>query len=366
MKNRKNLLTALLSIVLVFSFVLPVSVAEASSTVYLPDDSSIIHSVVDSSSLASAMALNTPQGQVTPMVAADGYHTVGLKADGTVVAGGDNPYGQCDVGNWADITQVATGYGQTVGLKADGTVVAAGNNDYGQCNVANWTDIIQVAAGGYHTVGVKSNGTVINVGNNDYGQCNVANWTDIIQVAAGYGHTVGVKSNGTVVAVGLNDEGQCDVGNWMDIIKVAAGNSHTVGLNADGTVVAAGLEVEFAKWNLEGAALYLIISGTTGGEVTRPGEGTFPYYPGRVLNLVAKPEDGYRFVNWTGDVGTIASVNAAQTTIIMNDNYSIMANFEEKPPVSWALIGGIIAAVVVVGLAIFFVRRKRAAQTKRH
>jgi ATP-dependent Zn protease len=84
-----------------------------------------------------------------------------------------------------------------------------------------------------------------------------------------------------------------------------------------------------------------------------------------MLNLVAKPEDGYRFVNWTGDVGTIANVNAAQTTITMNDNYSITVNFEEKPPVSWALIGGIIAAVVVVGLAIFFVRRRRAAQVKR-
>jgi hypothetical protein len=42
----------------------------------------------------------------------------------------------------------------------------------------------------------------------------------------------------------------------------------------------------------------------------------------------------------------------------MNDNYSITANFEEKPPVNWALIGGIIAAVVAVGLAIFFMRRK--------
>jgi len=83
-----------------------------------------------------------------------------------------------------------------------------------------------------------------------------------------------------------------------------------------------------------------------------------------MLSLEAKPEDGYRFVSWTGDLGNIANVNAAQTTITINDNYSITANFEEKPPVNWALLGGIIA-VVIVGLAIFFVRRKRAAQTKR-
>jgi alpha-tubulin suppressor-like RCC1 family protein len=224
-----------------------------------------------------------------------------------------------------------------VGVRADGTVVAVGHPDYGQCNVSGWTDIKQVPPGEYyHTM------------------------------AAGYGHTVGVKSDGTVVAVGYNDDGQCEVGDWTDITQIATGSYHTVGVKSDGTLVATGLEVGLAKWNLGSAALYLIIPSAIGGEVTRPGEDTFPYYPGRVLNLVAKPDDGYRFVNWTGDVGTIANVNAAQTTITMNDNYSIMANFEEKPPVSWALIGGIIAAVVVVGLVIFFVRRRRDVQKKEH
>ncbi|MCK4843449.1 MAG: chromosome condensation regulator, partial [Dehalococcoidia bacterium] len=37
-------------------------------------------------------------------VAADGDHTVGVKSDGTVVAVGDNYYGQCDVGGWTNIT----------------------------------------------------------------------------------------------------------------------------------------------------------------------------------------------------------------------------------------------------------------------
>lgn len=30
-------------------------------------------------------------------------HCVALKHDGTVVAMGDNEYGQCDVSNWTDI-----------------------------------------------------------------------------------------------------------------------------------------------------------------------------------------------------------------------------------------------------------------------
>jgi len=152
---------------------------------------------------------------VQPQVEAGGYHTVGLKSDGTVVAVGYNYGGQCNVSGWTGITQVAAGVNHTVGLKADGTVVAVGSNDWGQCNVASWTGITQVAAGGYHTVGLKADGTVVAVGDNPYGQCNVEGWTGIIQVAAGWFHTIGLESDRTVVAVGLNDYGQCNVEDWL-------------------------------------------------------------------------------------------------------------------------------------------------------
>jgi uncharacterized repeat protein (TIGR02543 family) len=72
----------------------------------------------------------------------------------------------------------------------------------------------------------------------------------------------------------------------------------------------------------------LTISSTAGGSVTAPGEGTFIRSAGTVVNLAATPAGGYAFVNWTGDAGTIANVNAAYTTITMNGNYSITANFE--------------------------------------
>ncbi|HUW46896.1 MAG TPA: GLUG motif-containing protein [Dehalococcoidia bacterium] len=71
----------------------------------------------------------------------------------------------------------------------------------------------------------------------------------------------------------------------------------------------------------------LTISSTEGGEVTTPGEGTFAYDEGTVGNLVAEADEGYRFVSWTGDVDTIADVNAAATNITMNGHYSITANF---------------------------------------
>ena len=74
----------------------------------------------------------------------------------------------------------------------------------------------------------------------------------------------------------------------------------------------------------------LTISSTTGGNVTTPGEGTFTYNEGTVVNLVVEAEIGernYKFVEWTGDVSTITDVSATATTITVNGNYYITANF---------------------------------------
>ena len=173
-------------------------------------------------------------------VSAGYWHMVGLKSDGTVASVGDNGSGQRYVSDWANIIAVSAGEQHTVGLKADGTVVAAGDNFYGQCDVSNWADIVAVSAGEQHTVGLKDDGTVVAIGNNANDQCDVSDWTDIIAVSAGTLNTVGLKSNGTVVAVGDNVYGQCNVSDWADIIAVSAGTLNTVGLKSDGTVVAVG------------------------------------------------------------------------------------------------------------------------------
>ena len=118
--------------------------------------------------IAGMVGCGQPELEYASMVAAGGYRTVGLRADGTVVAVGWDDYGQCDAGNWTDIVQVAVGDGHTVGLKSDGTVVTTTvsepSYDYGQCDVGDWTAIDRVAAGRYHTVGLKSDGTVIAAG----------------------------------------------------------------------------------------------------------------------------------------------------------------------------------------------------------
>ena len=84
-------------------------------------------------------------------------------------------------------------------------------------------------------------------------------------------------------------------------------------------------------------AITLTVSSTAGGNVTTPGEGTFPYDAGTVVNLVATPDAGYLFVSWTGNVDTIANVTAATTDITMSRNYSVTANFAAISPVQYDL-----------------------------
>ena len=219
---------------------------------------------------------------VRETVGAGDSHTVGLKADGTVVAVGYNNHHQCEVDDWQDIVAVSAGGWHTVGLKSDGTVVAVGEKNDRQCDVSSWENIVAVSAGGYHTVGLKSDGTVVAAGDNRDGQCDVSDWKNIVAISAGDWQTVGLKSDGTVVAVGNNKYGKCDVSDWKnikavsaghylavglksdganvvvdypnvyvddwhDIVAVSAGDLHAVGLKSDGTVVAASYKNEYGQ-----------------------------------------------------------------------------------------------------------------------
>lgn len=108
---------------------------------------------------------------------------------------------------------VSAGDNHTVGLKADGTVVAVGKNEDGQCNVSDWTDIVSIAAGYDVTIGLKSDGTVVKTGR----KSDVDDWTDIVAITTGYYHTVGLKADGTLVVTGSNKFGQfADIRSWAD------------------------------------------------------------------------------------------------------------------------------------------------------
>ena len=169
---------------------------------------------------------------------AGGFHTVGLKTDGTVVAAGNNESGQCDVSGWTDIIAISAGASHTVGLKADGTVVAVGDNSHEQCSVSGWTDIVAISAGDNITAGLKADGTVVITGHWLGRKKEVSEWTDIISISLGNEHITALKTDGTVIAAGENHSGQCDVGAWTGIDRIFAGSNQTVAIKTDGSIVA--------------------------------------------------------------------------------------------------------------------------------
>ena len=96
--------------------------------------------------------------------------------------------------------------------------------------------------------------------------------------------------------------------------------STTITINGDYSITASFQVIPAARYSLT-------VSSTEGGSVPAPGEGIFTYDAGTVVELVAEPDDGYGFTEWTGSVGAITDVRAASTTITMNAYCTITANF---------------------------------------
>ena len=106
-----------------------------------------------------------------------GSHSLGVRADGSVVAWGENLYGQCTVPAAAQsgVIAVAAGGCHSLALKADGSVVAWGDNATASApsRLQAQSGVIAVAAGGFHSLALKADGSVVAWGDNDYGQCTV-------------------------------------------------------------------------------------------------------------------------------------------------------------------------------------------------
>ena len=155
---------------------------------------------------------------------------VGLQADGTVKAIGNNEFGQCDTSSWRDVVEVAAGFGHTLGLKADGTVYGAGDNCDGQCYVQGWTDIVMIAAGASQSLGLKRDGTVVYTGWHTMDASQLDSWRDIVWVGADWSFC-GVDKNGNVFGTF-----EFDVSGFHDAVQVYEDANITYVLNAAGDV----------------------------------------------------------------------------------------------------------------------------------
>jgi exopolysaccharide biosynthesis protein len=183
-------------------------------------------------------------------IAAGGYQSLAIRAEGTVMAWGANDFLQSTVpGGLGNVIAVAAGTWHSLALRADGTVVVWGDNAFGQTALPSpLGDVVAVAAGGNHSLALKADGTVLAWGENTdadghFAGQSVVPWglSNVVAIGAGDYHSLALKSDGTVVAWGDNSQGQCDVpADLTNVIAVVGGGAHNLALQSDGVVIAWG------------------------------------------------------------------------------------------------------------------------------
>ncbi len=182
-------------------------------------------------------------------VAGGGWHSLALKADGSVIAWGGYTLGPSPnpTPPRKDFVAIAAGWLHSLGLTRDGNVIAWGGNDRGQSTVpaAIQGQVVAIAADGYHSLALTRDGSVVAWGANNQGQTNVpaAARSNVVAIAAGGSHSLALTADGSVIGWGGNFAGQLDVPDSArhGVIAIAAGDAHSLALKNDGSVVAWGL-----------------------------------------------------------------------------------------------------------------------------
>ena len=186
-------------------------------------------------------------------IAAGDEHLLALMPDGTVVAWGDNSYGQCDVpAGLTGVVAVSGGSAHSLALTSDGTVLAWGagltnnpsdNADFGQSIVPpGLSNVVVVSAGGFHSMALRRDGTVVAWGE---GTTVPPGLNGVIAIAAGGWNSVAVVGGpvltppapqpGGSMQLTLNGiagwrytvSGSTDLVNWTPLTSFVATNAST-------------------------------------------------------------------------------------------------------------------------------------------
>ena len=189
----------------------------------------------------------SPPASATNVVAisAGGYQSLALRADGSMVSWGLG--GMVVSETETDFVAIAAGYSFSMALKSDRTVIGWGDYYYGTFYPftipASATNLVAIAAGYAHSLGLKVDGLVIGWGDNGYGQTTIpTNATNIVALAAGATHSLALKADGKVVAWGGNLFGQLDIpAEATNIVAISAGGLHNMALRGDGKLFVWGL-----------------------------------------------------------------------------------------------------------------------------
>ena len=158
-----------------------------------------------------------------------------LTPEGTVVAWGDNTYGQTNLpANLGRVTAIAAGGGHCLALRQDGTVVAWGRTNYGMANVPPLaTNAAAIAAGLDFNMILRRDGKLFVWG--DSSLTNLpSSATNLVAIAAGGAHCLALRGNGTVVAWGSSSYGQSTVpSDLTNVVAISAGNYHSLAVTSN-------------------------------------------------------------------------------------------------------------------------------------
>ena len=169
-------------------------------------------------------------------------HMVFLSA-GLVTAIGDDTYNQCSgTSTQQGIKRTACGLEHTVGLTDTNTLVAVGNNNYGQCDVdltsnPMYINVKNIQCTNYNTIILLSDNSIDIIGSNNYGltdQTTIDLFVDIVKISVGNNHIIGIKKSGDIVFAGDNSFSQIDQNLFIGAFDVYASDDYTITNKYDG------------------------------------------------------------------------------------------------------------------------------------
>ena len=155
---------------------------------------------------------------------------------------------------------------------------------------------------------------------------------------------------GTVVTLTITPTAGYEFSHWSGDAS-GSGSSLTVTMDSNKSVT-----VSFSQ------ILHTLTIRLNGSGSIVPSVGSHEYREKTVVNITATPDNGWKFKNWTGNV---ADANSANTTLTVDSDRTITANFSQIGTASvswfsrwfWWIIGGAVLVVLLVVVRIIRQRR---------
>ncbi|HEY33364.1 MAG TPA: hypothetical protein G4O10_09725 [Dehalococcoidia bacterium] len=226
----------------------------------------------------------------------------------------------------------------TMVVNGSGSVTATGGpHEYSEDEVVN---ITATAASGWQfdswTGDVANSNSASTTVTMDASKTVTANFSEIPPGTETLTLTMAVNGSGsTTPAVGTHQYSEGEVINitataasgwqfdgWTGDVPNSNSASTTVTMDADKTATANFSEAE------EPVVTVTLTMAVNGSGSTTPAAGTHEYTEGDAVNITATADDGWQFDGWTG---AVADSDSANTTVTMDADKTVTANFSEAP-----------------------------------